>query len=109
MGGCPGLGGEDGRANGGAVSLSGAANCSQTSIRVVVELVLVMTFSLAACSRQSASPSLDPTSLLQSIAPADASKYPSLREAKHWSNPYLVIRADRVGCSPVSPPMKNRS
>ena len=45
MGGCPGLGGENGRANGGAVSLSGAANCSQTSIRVVVELVLVMTFS----------------------------------------------------------------
>jgi hypothetical protein len=34
---------------------------------------------------------------LQSIAVANPAKYPSLQEAKHWSNPYLVIRADRVG------------
>jgi hypothetical protein len=97
MGGCSGLGGEDGRANGGAVSLSGAANCSQTCIRVVVGLVIVVSFSLVACSRQNAPASPDATSLLQSIAPADASKYPSLQESKHWSNPYLVIRTDRVG------------
>lgn len=79
------------------MSLSGTANCSQTCIRVVVGLGLVVSFSLAACSRQSPPPSPDATSLLQSIAPADASKYPSLQESKHWSNPYLVIRADRVG------------
>jgi hypothetical protein len=33
--------------------------------------------------------------LLRSIVPADPQKYPPA--AKQWSNPYLVIRADRVG------------
>ena len=50
-----------------------------------------------ACSRQSASQAPDAASLLQSISAADSSKYPSLQEAKHWSNPYLVVRPDRVG------------
>jgi hypothetical protein len=35
--------------------------------------------------------------VLQSITTADPAKYPSLQEAKHWNNPYLVIRPDRVG------------
>jgi hypothetical protein len=52
---------------------------------------------LAACTREGAATPPDAATLLQSIAPADSSKYPSLEEAKHWSNPYLVIRADRVG------------
>jgi hypothetical protein len=33
--------------------------------------------------------------LLQSIAQADSQKYPP--SSKQWSNPYLVIRVDRVG------------
>ncbi|MGD0268429.1 MAG: hypothetical protein ABSB14_05150 [Candidatus Sulfotelmatobacter sp.] len=35
--------------------------------------------------------------MLQVVPPADPAKYPALREAKHWSNPYLVIRPDAVG------------
>jgi hypothetical protein len=60
-------------------------------------VVLVMSFSLAACSRQSAPPPPDPITMLQAIAAADPAKYPTLQETRHWSNPYLVIRADAVG------------
>ena len=97
MGGRAGVGGENGRAHGGAVSFFGVADCSQTFIGTVVGLVLVTSFSLAACSRQNTPPAADAATRLRSITPADASKYPSLQETKHWSNPYLVIRADRVG------------
>ena len=56
-----------------------------------------MTFSLAACSRQSSPPPPDAATLLQSIAAADPAKYPSTQAPRHWSNPYLVIRPDAVG------------
>src|ERR1700691_5776742 len=56
-----------------------------------------MTFSLAACSRQNAPPPPDAAILLQAIAAADPTKYPSPRESRHWGNPYLVIRPDCVG------------
>ncbi len=39
----------------------------------------------------------DAATLLQAIPTADSTKYPSLQETKHWSNPYLVIRPDGVG------------
>jgi hypothetical protein len=55
-----------------------------------------MSFSLAACSRRNAPPP-DAATLLQAIAAADPTKYPSPRESQHWSNPYLAIRADGVG------------
>jgi hypothetical protein len=58
-------------------------------------MILAMTG--VACSRQTATPAPNAASLLQAISVADSSKYPSLQEAKHWSNPYLVIRPDRVG------------
>lgn len=97
MGSCAGVGGENGRATGGAVSLSADASGSRTCIATLVGLVLVTGFSVAACSRQNAPPAPDAATVLRSIVPGDASKYPSLQETKHWSNPYLVIRADRVG------------
>jgi hypothetical protein len=59
--------------------------------------VLAFSFSLLNCSRQSAPPALDAGTLLRRIAAADPAKYPSLQESRHWSNPYLVIRADSVG------------
>jgi hypothetical protein len=67
--------------------------------RVVSVLVFVsmMSFSVAACSRQSAPPPPDAATLLQAIAAADPAKYPSLQETRHWSNPYLVVRPDAVG------------
>jgi hypothetical protein len=39
----------------------------------------------------------DPATLLQNIPGGDPAKYPNLRQKKHWSNPYLIIRADGVG------------
>jgi hypothetical protein len=57
-----------------------------------------MSFSLAACSRQKAPPPPpDAGTLLQAISAADPAKYPSTKEFRHWSNPYLVIRPDGVG------------
>jgi len=52
---------------------------------------------MAACARQKAAPRPDPAALLQAITAADPAKYPSLHEGKHWSNPYLVVRAENVG------------
>ena len=90
------LGGKDGRSRGSAVSLSGTG---WTRANWVSALVLGLTISclLVACSRQSAPAPPDAAALLQSIAAADPAKYPSPQEAKHWSNPYLVIRPDGVG------------
>jgi hypothetical protein len=52
-----------------------------------------------ACSQQKSAPQPDAATLLQAVAAADPAKYPStsLRETKHWSNPYLVIRPEAVG------------
>jgi hypothetical protein len=62
---------------------------------------LMMSLALPACSRPNVPAPPDAATLLQGIPAADPAKYPafslSLRETKHWSNPYLVIRADSVG------------
>jgi len=91
------LGGEDGRTCGGAVSFSAVApRRPQTGLAFVLFLpVALMSLSLAACERQSLPPAPDAATVLQSITPADAAKYPTA--GKHWGNPYLVIRADAVG------------
>ena len=52
---------------------------------------------VVACSRRNAAPRPDAATLLQSIRAADPGKYPPLQQGKHWSNPYLVIRAQNVG------------
>jgi hypothetical protein len=57
----------------------------------------MMSFFLAACSRQNPPPPPDAATLLQSVAAADPAKYPTTPERAHWSNPYLVIRPDAVG------------
>ena len=93
MGGRVGLGGEDGRSCGGAVSFSTAW---RRLGRAGLVSVLMMSFGLA-CSRQDAPPPPDAATLLQAVAAADPAKYPSLQETRHWSNPYLVIRPEAVG------------
>ncbi len=100
MGGRVGLGGEDGRPCGGPVSF---LNVSRRLGRTGLVFVLMMSFGLA-CSQQNAPPPPDAATLLQAVAAADPTKYPSmsLREAKlgetrHWSNPYLVVRPEAVG------------
>jgi hypothetical protein len=66
--------------------------------RATLGAVLISTIiGWTACTRQSAATPPDAATLLQSIASGDSSKYPSLQESKHWGNPYLVIRADKVG------------
>ncbi|MGC1373011.1 MAG: hypothetical protein WA824_12815 [Candidatus Sulfotelmatobacter sp.] len=60
-------------------------------------LPFLFTAGLITCSRQNAEPKPDPASRLESITAADPAKYPSLQQGKHWSNPYLVIRADNIG------------
>jgi hypothetical protein len=91
-----GLGGEDGRSRGGAVSFS-ATCCLPAGFLSVLVFDLIMSLALPACSRQNEPTPPDAATLLQAIPAADPAKYPSLQETRHWSNPYLVIRADAVG------------
>jgi hypothetical protein len=91
------LGGEERRANGRAVSSSAARVCPRTGILSVLVFVLMMSFWSVACSRQAAPLPPDAATLLQTIAAADPTSYPSAQESRHWSNPYLVIRPDVVG------------
>jgi hypothetical protein len=94
MGGCPGLGGEDGRPHGGAVSFFVPAWGWWRKAPVSVWMVC---FLLTGCTQQKAEPAPDAVSRLQAVAPADPAKFPVLRESKHWSNPYLVVRPQTVG------------
>ena len=108
MGGRVGLGGEDGRSRGGAVSFSVRRDLPGGFVSVVV-FDLMMSLALAACSGQNAPAPPDAATLLQAIPAADPSKYPSslisqsaspsgsAQPGRHWSNPYLVIRVDAVG------------
>ena len=91
------MGGEDGRSDGGAVSLPAVGCGPRASLTSVLVLVLLMNLGVAACSRQNAPAPADAATLLQAIAAADPAKYPALQETKHWSNPYLVIRPEAVG------------
>ncbi len=90
-----GLGGEDRRSDGGALSLFRAGRLTQSGATWLLAAVSLTSW-VTACSKQ-APPPPDAATRLQSIVDADPAKYPALGEAKHWSNPYLVIRADRVG------------
>jgi hypothetical protein len=98
MGGRVGLGGEDGRSCGGAVSFSAWRRLPASFVSVLV-FDLIMSLALPACSRENAPAAPDAATLLQAIPAADPAKYPSLSQqgTKHWSNPYLVIRVDVVG------------
>ena len=79
------------------MSLSVAPDCLRAHLASVAGFLLLVSFSLPACSRQNAAPPPDAATLLKAVASADPAKYPSLKESKHWSNPYLVIRTDAVG------------
>jgi hypothetical protein len=93
-----GMGREGRYACDGAVSLLGTRGRSHEMFVVLLPgLILALSFSLAACSRQNAPPAPDASALLQTIAEPDPAKYPTLQENKHWSNPYLVIRVDAIG------------
>jgi hypothetical protein len=88
-----GLGGEERRSRGGAVSFS-ARGCSYPRAGFI--FILAMSCALVGCSQQNAPPPPDAATRLQAIAAADRAKYPTLQETRHWSNPYLVVRSDSV-------------
>jgi hypothetical protein len=89
MGGGFGVGGEDGCSRGGAVSFSAAWRRLPAGLVFALVFDVMMSVALPACSRQDAPPPPDAATLLQAIPAADP--------AKHWGNPYLVIRTDAVG------------
>jgi len=99
MGGGFGVGGEDGRAHGGAVRLGAVAGIARLAVfaALVLVVLLAMMSSLPACSRERAQPARDAATQLQAVAPADAARFPKLQESKQWSNPYLVVRPEAVG------------
>ena len=97
MGGCPDMGGEDGRPHGGAVSSGAWGMNSLGGALATLLLVMMASFSLASCSGPKAQPVPDAETALEAVAPPDPGKFPPLEETKHWSNPYLVIRPATVG------------
>jgi hypothetical protein len=90
------VGGENGCSDGGALNLPGVCGRSQNWVASALAFVLAMSYFSVACSQQSAPPAPDAATILQTITAADPARYPSLKESKHWSNPYLVIRPDAV-------------
>ena len=80
------------------MSLSAAGGCTRAGFVPALAFASLMTLAFPSCTRQDpAPPPQDSAALLQSIAAADPAKYPSLKETRHWSNPYLVVRPDAVG------------
>jgi len=63
---------------------------------------LVLLPTLVACPKppdaaSSAVTEAPKTTGLESIAPADPSKYPSFQDLSGWKNPYFVVRDDGIG------------
>jgi len=52
---------------------------------------------ICACSHSKAAPKPDSAAGLLAIPAADNSKYPDLEKGRHWSNPYLIIRPEKIG------------
>ena len=67
-----------------------------SGLRGTLIAVSIVCFLLTGCSRQKVD-APDAVSQLQAVAPADPAKFPVLKESKHWSNPYLVVRPAAVG------------
>ena len=61
----------------------------------ILGLVACTLLLITACGQQMAGAAGD-DQLDPKIPPADRDKYKSVRDAKDWANPYLVIRADGV-------------
>ncbi len=75
---------------------------ARASLRIAAQTTLAVALLaiLIACSQPAASPPAaqahQPTGL-ESIPPADPSKYPALSHIVDWKNPYLVVREDGIG------------
>ena len=68
-------------------------------------LPLCVTIALLSCSQPTTSqkPIEKGTSALKNRVPAaDPSKYRSVRDARDWQNPYLVVHANGIDARPIS-------
>lgn len=64
----------------------------------LILIPLVLLACLTACTKPSTTAANESKPLgLESIAPADPSKYPSFQDLSNWKNPYLVVREDGIG------------
>jgi hypothetical protein len=70
-------------------------------VRTLAPLIfipLVLLASLTTCTKPSNTAANEPKPMgLESIPPADPSKYPSFQDLSNWQNPYLVVREDGIG------------
>jgi hypothetical protein len=62
----------------------------------LIVILSILAATGASCSHKNGAPEPDAAVRLQAIQAADTSKLPSLEGAKHWSNPYLVVRPDNI-------------
>ncbi len=71
--------------------------------RIVIQITMsaLLLGSLACTKPPQAAPSAAPqtakTTGLESIPPADPSKYPPFHDMRGWKNPYFVVRDDGIG------------
>jgi hypothetical protein len=56
---------------------------------------VLLTLFATACSGKTVPP-VDNATLLQAVPAADVARYSGPQQAKHWENPYLVIRPETV-------------
>jgi hypothetical protein len=68
---------------------------SNRAARVIFFLILAAWLPWACTSPPVPAP--DAAALLQNVPAADPAKFPDLRATNAWKNPYIVIRADRIG------------
>lgn len=87
----PGVGFENGCAYGCKVKFGGRVR------RMASWFWVGLTLFSAACSGQKAEPAADPIAQLRAVPAADPARLAGREGSEHWSNPYLVIRPDRVG------------
>jgi hypothetical protein len=68
---------------------------------------LALLLALVACSKppnseRDAANAAPKTTGLESIPPADSSKYPPFHDLRGWKNPYFVVREDGIGLVDLS-------
>jgi len=72
------------------------------SWRALCLLVLGLGLVLCGCTTETGPRAPDPKTVLQTIPPADSTKYGHIQDMKNWRNPYLIVRADGVALFDVA-------
>jgi hypothetical protein len=91
------VGVEERRADGGSVRSLAGIRWDALSVPAALLAAFALTIFSSACSRQKPEMLPDPARQLQAVPAADPAKVAGLQEAKHWMNPYVVVRTEEVG------------